>query len=77
MSKIIHLSIPGMKCSGCVTAIEQALGKETGIIQSKVDLETKLARIETNALPAVLIGAIKAAGFDATELPGDDQEPSV
>ncbi len=74
MSKIIHLSISGMKCGGCVTAVEQALSKETGIIQHKVDLDTKRARIETELPVAVLVGAIKAAGFEATELSEDDQE---
>ena len=74
MSKIIHLSIPGMKCNGCVTAIEQALSKETGIIRRQVDLDTKRARIETDTPLAELVAAIRAAGFNATELPEDYQE---
>ena len=74
MSKIIHLSIPGMKCGGCVTAVEQALNNEAGIIQYKVDLDSKHARIETDSPLAVLVGAIKAAGFEATEFSEDDQE---
>ncbi|MFV2032940.1 MAG: heavy-metal-associated domain-containing protein [Gammaproteobacteria bacterium] len=77
MSNVIHLSIPGMKCGGCVTAIEKALDNESDVIQASVDLEKKRARVETSATPAVLIDAIKTAGFDATELPGDDQELSA
>lgn len=73
MSKIIHLSISGMKCGGCVTAVEEALSNETGIVQYQVDLDKKRVRIETDEPLAVLVGAIKAAGFDATELSEDDQ----
>lgn len=77
MSKIIHLSIPGMKCGGCVSAIEQAFSNETGITEYQVNLDTKRARVKTDSALAVLVGAIKAAGFDATELPADDQELSA
>ncbi len=68
MSNTIKLSIPGMKCNGCVSAIEKALGDQTGVIRSEVDLETKTALVESDVPLAVLSGAIKAAGFDATEL---------
>ena len=76
MSKIIHLSVPGMKCGGCVSAIEQALGNETGITEYQVNLDTKRAWVETDSALAVLVGTIKAAGFDATEVPQDEQEKS-
>ena len=76
MSKIIHLSIPGMKCGGCVSAIEQALSDETGITEYQVNLDTKRAWVETDSALAVLVGTIKAAGFDATEVPQDEQGKS-
>jgi copper chaperone CopZ len=68
MSELIKLSIPGMKCGGCVTAIEKALGDEVGVIKSEVDLATKTALVESDVSLSVLSDAIKAAGFDATEL---------
>lgn len=74
MNHIIRLAIPGIKCNGCVTAIEQALSNEAGVIKSEVDLETKSAVVESNAAVTVLIDAIKAAGFDATESVSDDMD---
>ncbi|MCH7881534.1 MAG: heavy-metal-associated domain-containing protein [Proteobacteria bacterium] len=73
MSKVIQLSIPGMQCSGCVTAIEKALNSEAGVTRSEVNLETRSASVETDASLSVLIDAIKAAGFDATEIAADDK----
>ena len=74
MKLIIRLAIPGIKCNGCVAAIEKALGDESGVIKSEVDLETKTATIESNVSLAVLVDAVKAAGFDATELVSEDRE---
>ena len=68
MSNTIRLSIPGMKCGGCVSAIEKALGEQAGVISSQVDLETKTALVESNIAVSELNEAIKAAGFDAAEV---------
>jgi copper chaperone CopZ len=73
MSKVIQLSIPGMKCGGCVTAIEKALDNEAGVTRSEVNLETRSASVETDISLSVLIDAIKAVGFDATEIAVDDK----
>jgi len=74
MKQTIRLAIPGIKCNGCVTAIEKVLVGETGVIKTEVDLETKTARIESNVSLAVLVDAIKSAGFDTTELLSEDRE---
>jgi copper chaperone CopZ len=68
MSNTIHLSIPGMKCAGCVSAIEKALGEQAGVVSSQVDLETKTALVESDIAVSELNEAIKSAGFDATEI---------
>ena len=68
MSSTIRLSIPGMKCGGCVSAIEKALGEQAGVISSQVDLETKTALVESDVAVRELNEAIKSAGFDATEI---------
>ena len=74
MNQITRLAIPGIKCNGCVTAIEKAFGNETGVIKFDVDLETKTATVESEVSLAVLIDAIKTAGFEATELLSEDRE---
>jgi copper chaperone CopZ len=74
MKHIIRLAIPGIKCNGCVTAIEKALGGESGVIKSEVDLQTKSATIESNVSLAVLVDTINTAGFEATELVSEDRE---
>ena len=67
MSELIKISIPGMNCRACVSAIEKVLGDEISVIRSKVDLATKSALVESNVPIAVLNKAIKAAGFDASK----------
>ena len=67
MSELIKISIPGMNCGGCVSAIEKALDEEVSVIRSKVNLPTKSALVESNVPIAVLNKAIKAAGFDASK----------
>jgi copper chaperone CopZ len=68
MNNTIRLSIPSMKCGGCVSAIEKALGEQAGVISSQVDLETKTALVESELAVSALSEVIKAAGFDATGL---------
>ena len=77
MSKLIKLSIPGMKCNGCVSAIEKALGEQSGVITSEVDLASKSASVESDASLPDLLDAIKAAGFEASELAATDQDLST
>lgn len=74
MNQVIRLVIPGIKCGGCVATIEKALGDETGVLKSEVDLETKTATVKSNVSLDVLVDAIKAAGFEATELVSEDGE---
>ena len=80
MSKEIRLSIPTMKCNGCVAAIEKAIqaavSYEIGIDRVKVDLETKTASVEAEVLASVLIDVLESAGFDATEVAADGEDKS-
>ena len=67
MSNTIRLSIPGMKCGGCVSAIEKALSDQAGVVSSQVDLATKTALVESDIAFDVLRDVVKAAGFDSTD----------
>ncbi len=77
MSQNIRLSIPGMKCNGCVSAIEKALSDDIGVTSAKVKLETKTASIETDTELPVLLAALKNAGFEATEMAADHRDASA
>ncbi len=68
MSHELKLSIPGMKCNGCVSAIEKALATETGIEQLTISLENKVAHINTKIPANELIDKLKSAGFEASEI---------
>jgi len=74
MSNQIRLSIPGMKCKGCVAAIEKVLSNDIGIAKADVDLNAKTALVEADVPLPVLINALKSAGFDATELAAVDKD---
>lgn len=74
MNQTIRLSIPDMKCNGCVSAIENALSEESGVQEATVDLATKSATVMATVPLSILIDVIKTAGFTATELPAEEQD---
>lgn len=74
-----ELAITGMTCNGCVRHVDQALRTVAGVTAVAVDLAGGRARVahgaETPA--AALIGAVEAAGYDATlaAAPGREGAP--
>lgn len=74
MNERIKLSIPTMKCAGCVNAIEKALGAEVAVAKANVDLTTKTALVETTLSQAVLAKVINSAGFEVTKFTIDNRE---
>ncbi len=64
----IRLSIAGMMCAGCVAAVEKALGEVAGVTEALVNLGERTATVRGGADPALLIQAVRDAGFDAAEL---------
>ncbi len=74
MSKDIRLRIHGMTCGSCVSRIERALSKVSGVDHCRVNLASEVANIAT-AAPAVtasrLIEAIRHAGYDAEPIHAD------
>jgi copper chaperone CopZ len=67
MNTETRLSVPTMKCAGCVSAIEKALN-DSGVAKAKADLESKIVLVETDIPLSALISTIKTAGFDAVEV---------
>ena len=61
----IQLSILGMRCAGCVSAIEGALSAVAGVDFVNVNFADHSALIRGNVATALLINTVKAAGFDA------------
>ena len=64
----VRLSISGMACAGCVSAVEEALQKVSGVTSAVVNLGERIAEVEGEAEAQLLIEAVKGAGFNAALL---------
>jgi copper chaperone CopZ len=65
MSENVVLSVPGMKCGGCVNNVEKALNGLAGVSKADVDLDSKTATVEADVPVSELVAAIRAAGYEA------------
>lgn len=70
----IRLSIAGMSCAGCVASVESALLAVPGVREAAVNLVERTASVSGEADSAELVAAVKAAGYDAAELRGIEDE---
>ncbi len=62
----IALDVSGMKCAGCVRAVEQALQRQTGVITATVNLATEVATVQFDpdlVTPVELAHTLTDAGF--------------
>lgn len=66
----IQLSILGMRCAGCVSAIESALAAVEGVSSVSVNFADHTATIQGQANPDTLKQAAKEAGYDAAVMEG-------
>lgn len=66
----IRLSILGMRCAGCVSAVEGALTGVTGVSEVTVNFADHSAQVKGQADPEQLKQAVKDAGFDAAIIEG-------
>jgi len=70
----IILSLPTIRCAGCISAVERGLAKENGVETARVNLSLKRVTIE--AAPEIsadhLVATLAAIGYEAHEL-----EPSL
>lgn len=73
----LTLQIGGMSCASCSTRVERALLKVPGVRQATVNLASETASITglDGLDPALLIGAVRKAGYQAS-LAGEAQAPA-
>lgn len=76
LSEELRLSILGMSCAGCVSAVEGALTKVAGVASVSVNFADHSAMVKGHAEPELLIQAVKAAGYDAALMIGLE-DPAV
>lgn len=61
----ITLSIAGMSCGGCVSAVQEALSKVPGVQVDKVTVGTAVVRFDPAVTtPEALRAAITRAGYE-------------
>ena len=68
-----HLLIDGMSCASCVSRVQNALQKVSGVSQARVNLAERSALVMGDATPESLVSAVKEAGYGA-EVIEDDVE---
>ncbi len=66
----LRLSILGMRCAGCVSAVEGALQAVPGVAAVSVNFADHSAQVKGIADPDALIKAVKEAGFDTAIMEG-------
>ena len=69
-SEELRLSILGMRCAGCISAVEGALGSVSGVESVNVNFADHSAIVKGNPDIDALKKSIKAAGFDAAVMEG-------
>jgi Cu+-exporting ATPase len=74
MAHTIRLSVAGMSCAGCVASVEKALNGVDLVTSASVNFAEHTAEVNGSASVGDLVNAIKAAGYDAAELRGIEDE---
>ncbi|MDO9104333.1 MAG: heavy metal translocating P-type ATPase [Methylovulum sp.] len=69
-SEAVRLSILGMRCAGCVSAVEGALAAVAGVTSVSVNFADHSAQVTGSADPDALKQAVKEAGYDAAVMEG-------
>lgn len=69
-----HLSIGGMSCAGCVSAVETALRKVSGVSDAVVNFAEHTATVDGEVEDGQLVKAVTEAGYEAAVLKGTDDE---
>lgn len=72
----LRLSILGMRCAGCVSAVETALAEVEGVSEVSVNFADHSALVKGTADPGLLTQAVKSAGYDAAVMEGLEEDPT-
>jgi len=72
--KNIQLSIGSMSCAGCVASVERTLLAVPGVSSAAVNFAEHTAEVAGEVSAQALIDAVVAAGYEAAELRGTDDE---
>jgi len=67
-----RLSVLGMRCAGCVSAVEAALRSVPGVVSADVNFADHSASVLGNANAELLKAAVREAGYDAAVMEGLD-----
>jgi len=66
-SSTITMSVPGMSCGHCESAVKSEVGKVPGVASVAVDLDSKDVVVAGTSLDVgALIAAVDEAGYEAT-----------
>jgi Cu+-exporting ATPase len=71
-SRAVRLSVLGMRCAGCVSAVEGALRAVPGVSGADVNFADHTALVQGGADVEALKKAVREAGFDAAVMEGLD-----
>ena len=63
-----------MSCAGCVAVVEDALKAVSGVASASINFAEHTAEVNGGVDVVALIAAVEAAGFEAAELKGTDEE---
>jgi P-type Cu+ transporter len=74
MSEVIRLSISGMSCAGCLSAVEKILRSVADVEDAFVNLGERTAIVSGEVNADDLVSAVKQAGYDVVELTSLDDE---
>ena len=66
--KTVRLNVTGMSCEGCANSVRSALSQVEGVHSADVSLDKKTAvlEVEDTVQATDLVGAVEAAGYQAT-----------
>lgn len=60
----LTLSVPGISCGHCVSAITGEVTGVAGVASVDVDLDTKVVTVEGDAARDAVVAAIEEAGYE-------------
>ena len=69
---VIHLSVSGMSCAGCVASVHKALLAVPGVTSAEVNFAEHTAQVAGEVRPEALVQAVVAAGYGAAEMTGPE-----